>query len=352
MAKKVSEKDFMLEELPEHVVASMEVRDRFINALGSGAALGLEFLVDDVQKWKPGQTIKVAFLGGTAQLCRDIAKATKPITEACNIKLDFGGPIGVRRWSEKDKQHKADIRVSFDKPGYFSLVGTDSINTTIGSPTERVGGRAHQCSLNLGGFTSFRPNGWRGTVLHEFLHALAFRHEHQNMRGECQNEFRWEDDVGYQPTTGAGGTFVADKAGRRPGIYTYLAGPPNSWSRAKVDHNLRPHQGQHATAGAFDRASVMLYRFPPIFYKTNPSPCAPAGSAGSLSNGDREGLRHLYPGGNEAVQMAERQVRIMKAMSTGGRARRGLESTGGLESARASQYLKAARSVLARNHPA
>jgi hypothetical protein len=339
----------MLEDLPEHVVASMEVRDRFINAIGSGGDLGLEFLVDDVQRWKPGQTVTVAFLGGTVQLCRDIAKATQPITEACNIKLDFGRPNKLRRWSEKDKQYKADIRVTFDKPGYFSLVGTDSTNTTIGSPAERVGGRPHQCSLNLGGFTSHRPAGWRGTVLHEFLHALAFRHEHQNMRGECQNEFRWEDDEGYQPTTGAGGTFVADKGGRRPGIYTYLAGPPNSWSRTKVDHNLRPHQGQSLTAGAFDRASIMLYRFPAVFYKSNPSPCAPAGSAGALSAGDREGLRHLYPFHSEAVQMAARQLQIMKAMAADDPLRRGLESTREVAGVRASRFVRAARSVLARN---
>src|SRR5450755_2302873 len=127
MSDEKGKEDYLLESLPEHVVATMEVRDRFINALGSGGSLGLEFLVDDVQKWKPGQTVKVAFLDGSDALCREIADATGAITDACNIKLDFGDGA-IRRWSESDKEHAADIRVSFDKKGYFSLVGTDSIN--------------------------------------------------------------------------------------------------------------------------------------------------------------------------------------------------------------------------------
>jgi hypothetical protein len=39
----------------------------------------------------------------------------------------------------------------------------------------------------------------------------------------------------------------------------------------------------------------MLYRFPPLFYRSSPSPCAPSGNGQSLSQGDRDGLRHLYP---------------------------------------------------------
>jgi hypothetical protein len=186
MSDEKGKEDYLLESLPEHVVATMEVRDRFVNALGQGGSLGLEFLVDDVQKWKPGQTVKVAFLDGSDALCREIADVTGAITAACNIKFDFGQDGAIRRWSESDREHAADIRVSFDKKGYFSLVGTDSINVTIGEASERVGGRAYQCSLNLGGFTVSRPVGWKGTVLHEFLHALAFHHEHQNMKGDAR----------------------------------------------------------------------------------------------------------------------------------------------------------------------
>lgn len=59
---------------------------------------------------------------------------------------------------------------------------------------------------------------------HKFLHALAFHHEHQNPASSCEEEFRWQDDIAYHPTRDAIGMYINDYAGRRPGIYTYLAG--------------------------------------------------------------------------------------------------------------------------------
>jgi hypothetical protein len=316
---KSSEADVVLESLPDDVLATIEIRDKFISRLGMSGDLGLEFLVNDLQRWVPGQQLRVAFLGGSSDLHRDIAEATREITEACNIKLDFGQDGSqFRRWTEQDTDYVAEIRVSFDKAGFFSLVGTDSIDRNIGSQQGRIGGRPHQCSLNLGGFTVQRPSTWRGTVRHEFLHALAFHHEHQNMRGPCQESFRWEDDEGYEPTRNVNGTFIPDARDLRPGIYTYLAGAPNFWNRAKVDHNLRAEDRPGLVPGTFDPASVMLYRFPPIFYKRLPSPCAPVGSGESLSDGDRIGLQHLYPGGgSENSAIVEKQQKMLAAMGGG-----------------------------------
>ena len=39
----------------------------------------------------------------------------------------------------------------------------------------------------------------------------------------------------------------------------------------------------------------MLYRFDSFFYKTSPSPCAPTEEGIELSDGDKRGLRLLYP---------------------------------------------------------
>ena len=39
----------------------------------------------------------------------------------------------------------------------------------------------------------------------------------------------------------------------------------------------------------------MLYRFASFFYKSSPSPCAPTVEAIELSEGDKRGLRLLYP---------------------------------------------------------
>jgi hypothetical protein len=294
-----------LEALPDEVVASIEVRDRWRRALAENDA-GLEFIVSDLSRWRPGSTVRVAFLDGETALHAEIEQAVQQIADECNLVLDFGRDPGTgdyRRWTEADTEYAAEIRVSFDMGGFWSLVGTDSNDPTIGGPGSPIGGGPGQRSLNLGGFTVQKPADWEGTARHEFLHALSFHHAHQNLRGPCAEEFRWEDDPGYQPTQDPRGVFVPDAQGRRPGIYTYLAGPPNRWSRAKVDHNLKTNVSDEVVIGPFDSDSVMLYEFEAFFYKTDPSPCAPTGNGIDLSAGDKRGLGLLYPGADEAVEV-------------------------------------------------
>jgi hypothetical protein len=326
--------DILFDNLPDDVAATVEIRNAKLQELSYGGDLGLEFVVSDLRRWAPGKVIKVAFLDGDSDLHLDIATTLQKVTHACGVVFDFGETADgdFRKWTESDTQHAADIRVSFDKKGYFSLVGIDSVDTSIGPPTSRVGGRPYQASLNLGGFAVQRPATWRGTTLHEFLHALGFHHSHQNMRGPCQVSFRWDDDPGYQPTQDNRGAFIADSNGRRPGIYTYLAGFPNFWERAKVDHNLKTEEDPGIVVGPFDRASVMLYRFPPLFYKTEPSPCAPNGDGQALSEGDVRGLRLLYPDAqNERESIAATQDEILSALEKAAptRPEGGEESPGG-----------------------
>lgn len=319
--------DTVLDSLPDSVLASLEVRDRWFASLPAGTN-GEEFVVDELQKWTPGQTLRVAFSGGNSELHRAIADVVNTISTHCNIKFDFGTGDSFRTWSPDDTQYAAEIRVSFALGGYFSLVGTDSADPAVGLPGQTVGGRPGQCSLNLGGFHIKRPSSWQGTVLHEFLHALAFKHEHTNLNGPCQNDFRWEDDPGYAPTVDSLGRYVNDASGLRPGIYTYLGGYPNSWPRSKVDHNLRPSAGP-ATSSSFDRASVMLYRFDSLFYKTPTSTCQPSGDGQSLSEQDIRGLQLLYPKADNVDAFAERR-RDLIATLDGSRATAGLESAGAL----------------------
>lgn len=312
----LADEGFLLEDLPDHITASVEAREKIFAKLPQNNGAGFEFFLDDLQSWSVGQTVKVAFLGGTSQLHSDIANATKQITDNCNLKLDFGfdGNSGqFRTWTTNDSNYSAEIRVSFDQKGYFSLVGTDSTNPAIGGIGEPVGGRANQRSLNLGGFDTARPASWMKTVRHEFLHALAFNHEHQSPMGGCDSQFRWDDDAGYQFTKDANGQYIVDNAGKRPGIYTYLSGAPNNWSRAKVDFNLRQASTGSGSAGPFDRESIMLYRFPSLFYVSNNSSCTPVGAGDDLSAGDIAGLKKLYPQGQSAVAAVEKRFNSLKA---------------------------------------
>ena len=302
-------------------------------------------MVSDLTRWPPGSTVRVAFLDGESGLHERVALATHQITDACNLKLDFGRDETTReyrRWREGDTSYAAEIRVSFDCNGYWSLVGTDSTDRTVGAPKGQAGGRPGQRSLNLGGFCDDLRDGWEGVVRHEFLHALGFRHSHQNMRGPCEKEFRWEDDLGYTPTQDAHGVFVADQTGRRPGIYTYLAGAPNWWPRQMVDENLRTVERSDTIAGPFDSSSIMLYSFEPLFYRSIPSRCAPTGNGLDLSAGDRRGLALLYPSAaGEVGELTARASRVLVRIGAGAEGGFKADGADSAYAARVSELLRA-----------
>ena len=113
------------------------------------------------------------------------------------------------------------------------------------------------------------PEEFRRVVLHEFGHALGFHHEHQNPVAACEDEFDWDH------------------------IYTYLGGPPNNWPKEQVDSNMRRLDQSGLVADQFDRDSIMLYTFPPDYFKSGQeSPCfAPYTTA--LAPGDRHMMEQM-----------------------------------------------------------
>jgi hypothetical protein len=71
--------------------------------------------------------------------------------------------------------------------------------------------------------------------------------------------------------------------------------------------------------GPFDRESVMLYRFPEIFYRNPPSQCAPIGPGISLSEGDRRGLQLLYPQtAPEMSGLTDRRTQLLEIVEAPG----------------------------------
>lgn len=248
------------------------------------------YFLEKSKLWPSGYTIKVAFNGGSPSAHAVIAQVADEWTNYGNILFDFGYNPKTRQyrtWSTSDKEYSADIRIGFDGRGYWSVVGTDCQNPSMAAPDEK--------SMNLS-LRGFDASEFYTAVLHEFGHALGFKHEHQRPATHCDAQMRWDDDDGYEPTRDADGCYLPDSKGRRPGIYTWSSGAPNFWSRARAEAQMKSMPFSSAfQMGPDDPQSIMRYHHPAFFYKDgSKSPCFTR-SDGGLSKLDKQGMSKAYP---------------------------------------------------------
>lgn len=243
--------------------------------------------------------IRVAFNGGSPavrheikRIAQDWADETNALTDpierprrfydpydldgALNFDFGYETPEGFRfhTWSYEDQQYAADIRIGFeDGQGFWSMIGTDATQPWIAPP-----GAA---SMNLEGLHGYAPmpKNWRGTVYHEFGHALGLLHEHQHPTSECGDALRLEDDEGYQLALDEDDRAIPDVEGRRPGVLTQLQHAPNYWSREDAQHNLQQLKKTKDLAVVdFDPQSIMRYEFAAEWYRDDaPAECLPTG---------------------------------------------------------------------------
>jgi hypothetical protein len=158
--------------------------------------------------WQRGQTLKIKFLGGTAQQ-HDFVRATaEKWLQYANLRFE---------WVTGGETH---IRIAFDaRDGAWSYLGTDCLEIPVDQPT-----------MNL---------GWvdESVVLHEFGHALGLGHEHQNPQGGI----KWNEQA----------------------VVKDLSGYPNYWDYATIKHNVLDRYDHDEVVGTtVDPDSIMMYPIP------------------------------------------------------------------------------------------
>lgn len=199
------------------------------------------------QRWEIGRRLRVGFVGGDKWQHDAVRAIAREWGEYANLTLDFA----------QGAEQAPDLRVAFaSSSGSWSRLGTDALSTPENEPT-----------MNLGWVNPSEPDtSVRGVILHEFGHALAAVHEHQNPVAGI----RWNEPV----------------------VLAYYRGPPNHWSDDQTRFNLFRTYSQDATKfSAFDRTSIMIYAIPAAHtldgFHVEPTH--------ELSDGDRAFIGRIYP---------------------------------------------------------
>lgn len=252
----------IMEGYPKEIFKKIQLRDRRRRE-GLPSALNghpLQLVIEDLLLWDSA-VLSVSFKGGQTGIHEAIAAAAAEWTRHANIKFDFGYIEETRTFRTWEPGDTSSIRVGFEDPGYWSFVGTDSLDPEICMPGD--------ITLNLEGFDRKLPANWRTTVLHEFGHALGFHHEHQSPVSNC--DFDWER------------------------LYEHLAGPPNFWSREQVDHNLKQMPAGGITYSPHDKHSIMHYAFPSWMFISGTASACYAEENSGLSEQDQIMASRAYP---------------------------------------------------------
>ena len=167
------------------------------------------------KKWENGRTLRVSFMDGDSAVQSKVEQFARQWSQFANVKFAFG------------PNSNAEIRVSFKDRGSWSYIGTDALSVGKSKPT-----------MNYGWLTpTTSDNEYSRVVLHEFGHALGCIHEHQHPEAGIP----WDTET----------------------VYRYYMGPPNNWTKEKVDINIfQKYSSGITNFSEFDRASIMLYAIP------------------------------------------------------------------------------------------
>jgi astacin (peptidase family M12A) len=195
-------------------------------------------------QWKSKEKITVGFLDGDTGVQGKVREAALGWKNHMGVVLDFR------------KDANTLVRISFKHKGSWSTLGTTCRQVPKG-----------QATMNYGWLTpTSTPTEVERVVLHEFGHALGLVHEHQNPAGGI----KWN----------------------KPQIYKDLSGPPNSWTKEQIDHNMfKAYAASETNFTATDGKSIMMYPIP----KSWTTDGFTVGLNNTLSATDKKFIRKMYP---------------------------------------------------------
>ena len=250
--------------------------------------------------------LTVAIKGGSEELNQLIEQTANEWTASGGrLSFSFKDDAGhYRLWTTEDTTPAADIRIGFDKSGYWSLLGMLSTRADANEETMNYEKFPEELKEFYGGQNAdgWRVSYFRRTILHEFGHALGLSHEHYNP--QCQIDL----DM--------------------PAVVKYLMGPPNNWSeemaKFSMDAQYFAEKMTEAAGDAFalfnrpaiDQKSVMLYVLSPKFFKSgNNSVCNAIGDhkqpwSTELSEGDKQFYLANYGIGHSPLGGAGAQPKV------------------------------------------
>ncbi|KAK0664506.1 hypothetical protein QBC41DRAFT_359165 [Cercophora samala] len=189
---------------------------RNTNNPGAGELDHAHFVITPGLQWKRGEEIPTTFLNGSQRLQNKVQEHARELERHANIRFKFQ-PIG---------HGPASIIISMDpNSGSYSRIGTKSRSAAYENPDAPT--------MNLSIDDTTPDHEIRRTCMHELLHAIGARHEHQSPAAQIE----WDEDAVY------------DDAARR------------GWTREKTDHNIVSRHDKHDVQHSrFDPDSIMMYR--------------------------------------------------------------------------------------------
>lgn len=229
--------------------------------------------------WNKGQTLRICFFGGQGPVRELIAQVAAEWQHYSGLIFDFG-PAGARRDCATSQTGFSHIRIGFASPGYWSFVGTDS--QTIPNQYQPSMNFQH-FDLRYSSFNGFTNSNvvanaspsHNSTILHEFGHAQALLHEHQNTNLNCWNHL---------------------KQSGPNNVYEYY-GTRHNWPPEMVRRNLglALWSDSDSKSGEIDLKSIMAYMIPEeVLTEGRNSPCYIPQRSAQISDLDKKWIAQAY----------------------------------------------------------